>query len=194
MSKKKGRLIIISAPSGTGKSTLIRRLMELRRDLVLSVSATTRSPRKGEEDGVSYYFVTRERFLEMIGREEFLEYAEYVGEFYGTPKKPIYENIGQGKDILLEIEVQGAKQIVEKEPDSISVFIIPPDIAELERRLRGRGTDSAEKLAARLERARLELEEKVHYSYVVVNDDVTRAAEEIISIIDSVHSQKNTDY
>jgi len=168
--------------------------MELRRDLVLSVSATTRSPRKGEEDGVSYYFVTRERFLEMIGREEFLEYAEYVGEFYGTPKKPIYENIGQGKDILLEIEVQGAKQIVEKEPDSISVFIIPPDIAELERRLRGRGTDSAEKLAARLERARLELEEKVHYSYVVVNDDVTRAAEEIISIIDSVHSQKNTDY
>jgi guanylate kinase len=147
------------------------------------VSATTRAPRAGEKDGISYYFVTHECFKEMIERDEFLEYAKYVGEYYGTPKKPIYECVESGKNILLDIDVQGARQIIAKEPRAISIFIVPPDMYELERRLRGRGTDSEEKLTARLERAFVELEEKDKYNHVVVNDRISRAAEEILSII-----------
>jgi len=183
MSTNKGRLYIISAPSGAGKGTVISRLLELMPSLVFSVSATTRAPRPGEIDGVSYSFVTRELFMKMIADEEFLEYAEYVGEFYGTPKKPVYTSMENGKDILLDIEVKGARQVREKVRDAVSVFIVPPDMKELERRLRGRGTDTEEKLIARLERARLEMEEKSLYDHIVVNDDVTRAAEEIITII-----------
>ena len=184
MSSKKGRLFIISAPSGTGKSTVINHMLSKRRDLVLSVSATTRPPREGEENGVSYYFVSGEEFSAMIERGDFLEYAEYIGEYYGTPKLPIYECLGAGKDVLLEIEIQGAKQVMEREPDAVSIFIVPPDMEELERRLRGRGTDSEEKLAARLIRAGRELEEKDRYEYIVVNDSIPRAAAEILTIID----------
>ena len=183
MINSKGRLIIISAPSGAGKGTIISFLMKLHPELVFSVSATTRKQRRGEEEGKSYNFVTHERFREMISRDEFLEYAEYVGEFYGTPKTPIFECISNGKDVLLDIEVQGARQVKSKMPEATSIFIVPPDMKELERRLRGRGTDSEEKLAARLEWARLEMEEKECYDYIVVNDYVSRAAEEILSII-----------
>ena len=183
MSKEKGKLVVISAPSGTGKSTVINRLIEILPELVFSVSATTRAPRAGEVDGVEYHFVTHEEFREMITQGEFLEYAEYVGEFYGTPKRMIYECIKDEKNVLLDIEVQGAKQVMALEPDAVTIFIAPPDMKELERRLRIRGTDSEEKLSARLERAHQELEERVHYKYIVVNDDVTRAAEEIVSII-----------
>jgi len=183
MSSKKGRLFIISAPSGTGKSTVINHLLGLRGNLVLSVSATTRPPREGETEGISYYFVTHDEFSAMIERGEFLEYAEYIGEYYGTPKQPIFECLGKGMDVLLEIEIQGAMQVMEKEPEAVSIFIVPPDMDELERRLRGRGTDSEEKLAARLERACRELEEKDSYSYVIVNDEISRAAEEILAII-----------
>ena len=184
MSSKKGRLYIISAPSGTGKSTVINHMLEQRGDLILSVSATTRAPREGEEDGVSYFFVTREEFIVMIERGDFLEYAEYIGEYYGTPKPPVYEHMNNGKDVLLEIEIQGAMQVMVKEPGAISIFIVPPDMEELERRLRGRGTDSEEKLAARLIRAGSELEEKDRYAHIVVNDDIGRAAAEILEIID----------
>lgn len=180
----KGRLYVISAPSGTGKGTIIAKMLELRPELRLSVSAATRQPREGEMDGVNYFFVTREFFEDMIVRGEFLEYAEYVGEYYGTPKKTIHEAIQNGKDILLEIEVQGAKQVMEIQPDAVTIFIVPPSLEELERRLRGRGTDSEEKLIKRLARAELELEERHAYNHVVVNDDVTRAAEEIIAIIE----------
>ena len=185
MSSAKGRLFIISAPSGTGKSTVISHMLKQRGDIVLSVSATTRAPREGETDGVSYRFVTQEDFKSMIARGEFLEYAEYVGEFYGTPAQPIKECVESGKDVILEIEIQGAKQVMEKDPEAVSIFIVPPDMDELERRLRGRATDSEEKLAARLARARQEMEEKSHYAHIVVNDDLSRAAEEIISIIDN---------
>ena len=182
---KKGRLFVISAPSGAGKGTIIQRLIELRPKLAYSVSATTRAPRDGEVEGVSYYFITREKFKEMVGRGEFLECAEYIGEFYGTPKKPILDCVENGGDILLEIEVQGARQVMAIAPEAVTIFIIPPSIEELERRLRGRRTESEEKLAARLERARKELKEQIYYGHVIVNDDITRAVGEILSIIDS---------
>jgi len=183
MSGKQGRLFILSAPSGAGKGTVIRHLLELYPELSYSVSATTRQPREGERDGVSYYFITHERFRELIDTDAFLEYAHYVGEFYGTPKQPIDDCIHHGKDVLLEIEVQGAKQVMQKAPDAVSIFIVPPSMEELESRLRGRQTESEEKLKARLRRARHELEEKSHYDHVVVNDEVSRAAQEILKII-----------
>ena len=182
--KSKGRLVVISAPSGTGKGTVINMILELRPEFIFSVSATTRKPRPGETDGVEYHFLTKDDFLKMIARDELLEYAEYVGEFYGTPVKPIIDAVESGKTIILDIEVQGAKQVMSKMSKAMTVFIVPPDMKELESRLRGRGTDSEEKLAARLERACQELNEKKHYDHIIINDSVSRAAEEIINIID----------
>jgi len=183
MSNKKGKLVVISAPSGTGKGTVINELLKLNPDFEFSVSATTRKPRPGETDGVEYKFLTHECFKKMIENNEFLEHANYVGEFYGTPIEPIKKNIDEGTTVILDIEVQGAKQVMSKDIDAITIFIIAPDMEELERRLRGRGTDSDEKIASRLERAKQELEEKHHYDHVVVNDNASRAAEEILSLI-----------
>ena len=185
MNDSTGKLVIISAPSGTGKGTVINELLKQRPDFVFSVSATTREPRPGEDNGVDYHFITKQRFKEMIDSDEFLEYAEYVGEYYGTPATPVEKSIDSGVTILLDVEVQGAKQVMKKRNDAISIFITPPDMQELENRLRGRGTDSEEKLTARLKRAQLELEEKSNYNHIVVNDDAFRAAHEILSIIDN---------
>ena len=183
MQDRRGSIIVLSGPSGTGKGTIISHLLSAYPDFTFSVSATTRAPRPGEKDGVSYHFITKELFREMISRDEFLEYAEYVGEFYGTPKKPVYESVAEGNNVLLDIEVRGARQVMQREPDALTIFIVPPSIEELERRLRGRGTDSEEKLAARLARARIELEEKSHYSHIVINDTVERAVREIAEIV-----------
>ena len=180
----KGKLYIISAPSGTGKSTVINKMLELRPGIFFSVSATTRAPRQGEVDGVNYLFMTREQFEAMIERGEFLEHAEYVGNCYGTPLLPITEHLEQGTDALLDIEVQGFRQIKAKMPEAVSVFIVPPSLEELERRLRGRGTDSDETIAKRLETAKIELQTADDYDYVVVNDEVDRTAGEILSIMD----------
>ena len=184
MDSGKGSLFIISAPSGTGKDTLIHRIMELRPQIVLSVSATTRAPRDGETEGISYYFVTHERFQEMVERGEFQEHAEYIGEHYGTPAKPIYEHISNGTKVILNIEVQGAKQVMALGLDAETVFVVPPNMEELERRLRKRGKDSEENLIERIDRARLELEETINYKHVVVNDDINQATKELLSIID----------
>ena len=184
MSSGNGRLIVISAPSGTGKGTVIAKLLDLRPELVMSVSATTRQPRAGEVDGVSYHFLSAELFQGMIDRGEFLEYAEYAGDHYGTPKEPVLRSMDDGRDVLLEIEVKGARQVMALVQRSISIFIVPPDLDELERRLRGRGTDSEDKLRERLNIARAELEHKGEYMHVVVNDEVARAAEEILAILD----------
>ena len=183
MNSHKGKLVIISAPSGTGKGTVISRLLESCPECVFSVSATTRTPRPGEKNGIEYFFLTHERFREMISSDDFLEYAEYIGEFYGTPSKPVNEYLDSGKTVILDIEVQGAKQVMLKKPDAITIFIVPPSMKELENRLRRRGTDSEEKLAARLKRANQELEEQNHYDHIVVNDSVYRAANEIMKIV-----------
>jgi len=185
MNNTRGKLILISGPSGAGKGTVIKKLLELRPELKFSVSATTRPIRPGEVDGVDYYFVSPEKFKEMLYNDSFLEWAEYVCNYYGTPKEPIYKYINDGYTVILDIEVQGAGQVMQKEPEAITIFIAPPDPRELERRLRGRGTDSEEKLLARLERSKLELYEMSKYDHIVENNVVLQAAEEIVEIIDS---------
>ena len=151
----KGKTFIITGPSGVGKSTILSALMEKRKNLYFSVSATTRDPRPGEEDGVHYHFINRDTFQEWIERDEFLEHAEFVGNCYGTPKRFVDEAMERGEDVILDIEVQGAMQVSEKRPETVRIFIAPPSWEELERRLTGRGTDSPEKIQKRLQRPHL---------------------------------------
>lgn len=179
-----GKLYIISAPSGTGKSTVIKRIMETRKDLVFSVSATTRPPRIGETNGLSYVFMTHDEFEAHIRKQDFLEYAEYVGNYYGTPRKPVLDELRRGNDIILDIDVVGCRQVKKVMPEAVTIFIVPPSLDELEARLRMRNTDSEDNILKRLERAKAELAEKDTYDYVVVNDEVDKAAEEIIRIME----------
>lgn len=181
--QRQGQLIVISGPSGVGKSTVIRELLSERKDIYFSVSFTTRAPRVGEEDGVSYNFVSRETFEAMIDRDEFLEYAQYVDNYYGTSLKLIQEKLNAGVDVLLDIEVQGAAKVRAKCPDAVLIFIIPPSFEELSRRLHGRHTDKEEVIEGRLQKAREECGEIPKYDYLVVNDTVPNAAQEIIAIL-----------
>lgn len=178
-----GKLIVISGPSGAGKSTVIKRLIDANPNIVFSVSATTRAPREGETDGVSYFFVDKPRFEEMIEKGELLEYARYVDNFYGTPREPVYNNLIQGKDVLFDIEVQGAMQIKRTCPTAILIFMVPSSFSEIEKRLRGRGTDSDEVIRHRLETARNEYRYAPDYNYLVLNDDPAKAVEEIEAIL-----------
>lgn len=180
---RKGTLLVLSGSSGVGKSTVIARVLEERPDVYFSVSCTTRAPRPGEVDGVNYYFISREEFQARIDRGEFLEYAEYVGNYYGTSMTVIREKLEKGVDVLLDIEVQGAAKVRERMPDAASVFIVPPSFEELAQRLRGRGTDSEEKIQKRLETARREAKEIKNYDYIVVNDTVDHAAQEVLAIL-----------
>lgn len=183
--KKRGELIVLSGPSGVGKSTVISELLSSRRDIHFSVSFTTRQPRVGEEHGVNYNFVAREEFERMIRDNEFLEYAQYVDNYYGTSLKIIEEKLQAGVDVLLDIEVQGAAKVREKCPEAVCIFIIPPSLEELSRRLRKRNTDSEDVIAQRLAKAREECRECPKYDYLVVNDNVMSAAQEILAILEA---------
>lgn len=183
----KGKAFIISGPSGVGKSTVLKALMEQRGDLYFSVSATTRSPRPGEENGIHYHFLNTETFRQWIAEDEFLEHAEFVGNFYGTPRKYVYQAMEEGRDVILDIEVQGAAQVAAKMPDVVRVFIAPPSWAELERRLTERGTDTPEKIRGRLARAREDADRAANYDYLVINDTVERAVRELDAIMTAEH-------
>ncbi len=185
---KKGILIVISGPSGSGKGTVIKRLMELDRSFVYSVSATTRAPREGEKNGVNYYFIDKDDFRRRIDADMMLEYAEYCGNYYGTPKKEVNENLAKGRSVILEIEVAGAMQIKKKCPDAVLLMITPPDYATLEARLRGRGDNVPEEvIRKRLDTAKVELSHLSEYDYVVVNGDnmVDTAAHDIIGVVEA---------
>ena len=178
----KGKLFIISGASGVGKSTVLSRVMATRDDLRFSVSATTRAPRPGEVDGESYYFVTREKFQDMIDRNEFVEYDAHMDNFYGTPEAQLNEKLETGS-VILDIEPNGAFMVQKRRPDATLIFIAPPSMEELLRRLVGRGDTSAEQVKVRQERAQWEMDQSVHYDYVVVNDQVETCVNEILKII-----------
>ena len=186
----KGLLVVYAGASGVGKGTIMKKLLAANPNIRLSVSATTRQPREGEVNGREYYFVTREEFERMIAENGFLEYAEYVGNCYGTPKQPVFDMLDQGIDVFLEIEIKGFLQIKESCPDCVSIFIIPPSYEELRARLTGRGTESEEVIAARLKTAEEELSYQDRFDYVVINDDADRAANEVLSIITDIKSKK----
>ena len=184
---KRGKTFIVSGPSGVGKSTVLKALLERRKNVYFSVSATTREMRPGEEDGVHYHFLEVDTFRQWIARGDFLEYAEYVGNFYGTPRQYVDEAMDRGEDVILDIEIQGAIQVKGKRPETVSVFIAPPSWAELERRLTERGTDSPEKIQKRLLWAKVEFQTAHTYDYFVINDSVESAVRELDAIMTAEH-------
>lgn len=180
---KRGSLIVISGPSGAGKDTIVEKLLKKNKNASLSVSATTRLPRPGEKDGVHYYFLTKEEFEKKIEDNEFLEYAEYNGNYYGTPKSGILDKLNQGIDVLLVIEIQGALKIKEMIKEALFIFILPPTMAELRRRLIGRKTEDREKVIKRFKTAYNEINEVTKYNYVVINDELEEAVEKVNAIL-----------
>lgn len=188
MTQQRGLLIILSGPSGVGKGTVRAAIFKNNQfNYVYSVSATTRQQRPGEQDGVDYYFVSREQFEQYIQEDALLEYAEYVGNYYGTPIQKIEENLAAGNDVFLEIEVQGALKVRERMPEGIFIFLAPPNLEELESRITGRGTDCAKVIIERMRMAKEEIELMQHYDYVVVNDTVEHAVNKVNAIIQSEH-------
>lgn len=183
-----GRLFVISGPSGAGKSTIVNELKKLAPDVFVSISATTRPPRPGEKDGQNYYFMTVDEFIKLAEEGKFLEWAEVHGNYYGTPEAPIKEQLEKGKSVILEIDVQGALQVRKKYPDSVLIFIEPPDFKELVERLKKRSSDDEETIARRLENARYEMALASEYNYRVVNDDLTKAVKEVLRIIEKERS------
>ena len=183
----RGILTIVSGFAGSGKGTIMKKLISEHRNYALSVSATSRSPRPGEEEGVSYFFKTREQFEEMIKQDALLEYAEYVGNYYGTPKEFVFNKMDEGKDVILEIELQGAMQIKKKYPDTLLIFLTPPDADELYKRLRGRGTETDEVIAKRMKRAAEEAQSIKDYDYLVINDNINDCTERVHQIIQTAH-------
>ena len=180
-----GKLIVISGASGVGKGTVLGKMMEKRKDLSFSVSATTRDPRPNEIDGVHYYFVTKAQFEEMIANREFLEYDAHNKNYYGTPRAQAQEKMAKGH-VLLDIEPKGAKQVKDTAPEAVLIFIMPPSVEELERRLRGRGDTPEDQILIRMDRANWEMDQRSWYDYVVVNDDADRCADEILNIISNL--------
>lgn len=190
MDTETGMLLVLSGPSGVGKGTVCAALRSMETNIVYSVSATTRAPRQGEREGANYFFKTREAFERMIEQDELLEWAEYAGNYYGTPRSFVRETIEQGKDIILEIEVQGAMKVKKKFPEAIFIFLAPPSMEELRHRIEGRGTETEEVISHRLTIASDELALMQEYDYVVVNDEVNNACNRIQSIITAEHCKR----
>ena len=184
---RKGLLMVVSGPSGTGKGTVCSELLAQAEDLAYSISATTRQPRAGEVDGKNYYFMDKADFEQKIAEGGFLEYANVYGNYYGTPLGKIEERLAKGEDILLEIDTQGALNVMKKCPDGLFIFLVPPSLAELERRIRGRGSETEESLQKRMGSACKEIEDGRKYSYVVVNDTVKHAVQRILAIRAAEH-------
>jgi len=178
-----GKLIVLTGPSGVGKGTLVRSLLQRHPELVLSISATTRAPREGEVDGQDYFFLSRPKFEDMVELGELLEWAEFAGNLYGTPRGPVLDRMVEGKLVLLEIELLGARQVRKTFPEALTIFILPPSMSELERRLRGRGKDPEEAIARRLQRATEEVEAAGEFQFQIVNDDLERALGELEGVL-----------
>ena len=191
MKSKKGILIVVSGFSGAGKGTLMKRLMAEYDNYALSVSATTRSPREGEQDGREYFFKTNEEFEKMIADDELIEYARYVNHYYGTPKAYVEQQLEEGKDVILEIEIQGALLVKEKFPETLLMFVTPPSAEELKNRLINRGTETIEVINSRLARAKEESEGMEKYDYLVINDDLETCVREMHGIIQAEHNRMN---
>lgn len=196
MSDRKGILIVVSGFSGAGKGTLMKKLLQEYDNYALSISATTRSPRQGEVDGREYFFKTTEEFEKMIAQDELIEYAKYVSNYYGTPKGYVMEQLNAGKDVVLEIEIQGALKVKEKFPDTVLMFVTPPSAKELKERLVGRGTETMDVIESRMKRAVEESQGMELYDYLVVNDDLDICLKEMHSIIQSEHAKpaRNTAF
>ncbi|MBQ9365395.1 MAG: guanylate kinase [Schwartzia sp.] len=192
---RKGCLVVVSGPSGAGKGTICSAFLERASGIAYSVSATTRSPRRGEVDGRDYYFVDEESFKKMIDGDELLEWAEVYGNYYGTPLKKIQEKIAEGKDILLEIDTQGAMQVKKRFPNGVFVFILPPSLAELQRRIRGRGTEGERDIEKRLAASEGEIKMASDYRYVIVNDKLDDAVSSLSAIVEAEHcrASRNQD-
>lgn len=187
--KRKGILIVVSGFSGAGKGTVMKELLSSYDNYALSISATTRKPREGEQDGREYFFKTTEEFEKMIAKDELIEYASYVGNYYGTPRSYVEKQLEAGKDVILEIEIQGALKVKEKYPETLLLFITPPNAKELKRRLIGRGTETMEVIESRMRRAAEEAEGMSAYDYIVVNDHLDICVKETHNIIQSEHNR-----
>ena len=181
----KGGVFIVAGPSGSGKDTLFKELFKKRPDIKFSISSITRAMRVGEVEGEKYNFITREKFEDMLKNDELLEYNVYIGNYYGTPKAPVVAAIEKGEDILIEVDVNGAKSIREKMPEAVSIFIMPPSYKELKRRLSGRGTESDEVIEKRMHESLSEIARATEFDYIVVNDNIDEAVDDIIEIIES---------
>lgn len=194
MREKKGILIVVSGFSGAGKGTLMKKLMQDYDNYALSISATTRQPRVGEEDGREYFFRTKEEFEKMIARDELIEYARYVENYYGTPKQYVMEQLEAGKDVILEIEIQGALKVKKKFPDTLLLFVTPPSAEELRKRLIGRGTETMEVIEQRMQRAIEESDGMESYDYYVINDDLDTCVDEVHRIIQAEHNRSTRNH
>ena len=194
--KRKGIIIVVSGFSGAGKGTIMKELTKRYDQYALSISATTRNPREGEENGREYFFITTEEFEKLIAEDGLIEHAKYVNNYYGTPRKYVEEKLSQGIDVILEIEIQGALQIKEQYKDAVLLFVMPPSAQVLEKRLRGRGTETDDVIAKRLARAKEEAIGIEKYDYIVVNDDLDECVEKVHEIISSAHNtpDRNADF